>query len=131
MRKFPSLSGVDNPEGAIGNLRLEDVPCTLEEQEGVVVGQGTSIEVQRIVLAFNVVYQVLTHGFTNGNAVKCDIVVNSVCVGDQAVVGDYSNAFISCHFHSDASGSCIMGTDDDNLCAPSDEGLHIGLLCSR
>ena len=44
------FAGVLDHERAIGDLGLDGFPGALEEQEGVVVGGGTGIQVQRVAL---------------------------------------------------------------------------------
>ena len=56
------FAGVLDHEGAIGDLGLQHVPGAFEEQEGVVVGGSTGIQVQRVAGAGGVVDQVLGLG---------------------------------------------------------------------
>ena len=67
-------------------------PGAFEEQEGVVVGGGAGIQVQRVAGAGGVVDQVLGLSFADRDAVEGHVVVDCVRVEDQAVVGDHLDA---------------------------------------
>ena len=71
------FAGVLDHEGAVGDLGLQDVPGALEEQEGVVVGGGARVQVQRVAGAGGLVDQVLGLGCAHGDAVEGHVVVDA------------------------------------------------------
>ena len=124
-----SLAGVLDDEGAIGDLGLQDSPGALEEQEGVVVGGGTSIQIERISRAGGMIDQVLGLSSAYRNTVEGDIVVNRSGVEDQAVVGDDLDA-CCVGFVSGGSGSgTILRAYDEHFDTLSDQRFYVGFLC--
>ena len=107
------FAGVLDDEGAISDLGLQHVPGAFEEDEGVVVGGGTSIEIERVAGAFGVVNQVLGLLGTNSQAVEGDVVIDGIGVTDQTVVGNdaYTSGF-GC-VGGGGSGRAILRGDDD------------------
>src|SRR5690606_9847101 len=59
--------GVLDHKGAINDLGLQYIPCAFKEEESVVVGRCTSIQIERQTSASGVVHQVLSLGGTNGD----------------------------------------------------------------
>ena len=122
------FAGVLDHECAIGDLWLQHIPCTFEEQEGIVVRGSTRIEVQRVTGTSGIIDQVLCLGFTHGYTVERHIVIYSLGVEDQAIIGNNLDARGTSGFGSRGSGSTIVRGQDQDFDALGDQGLNIRLL---
>ncbi len=119
------LAGVLDDECAVGDLGLQDVPGTLEEQEGIVVGCRARIQVQRVAGAARLVNEVLSLRCAHSDAVERDVVVHRIGVEDQAVVGNDFHACGSGGFRGGGGGRTVMRCNDDHLDALADQGLDV------
>ncbi len=125
------LAGVDDVEGAVGDLGLQHVPGAFEEQEGVVVRGRTGVQVQRIAFPAGLVHQVLALGLAYCDAVKGDVVVHRIRLADQAVVGDHLHPGVVGGLGGCRGGGRVLRRDDDHLDALGDQVLHVGQLSGR
>ena len=123
------FAGVLDDEGAVGDLGLDLLPGAFEEDEGVVVGGGAGIEIQRVALGgAGLLDQVLAPGRADGHAVEGHIVIDRIGVADQAVVGDDLHACGLRFFGGGRSRRGVLRADDDHLDALADQRFDVRLF---
>ena len=122
------FAGILDDEGAVGDLRLQDLPGAFEEQEGIVVGGCAGIQVQRVAGAGGLVDQVLGLGGAYGIAVEGDVVVDGIGAQDQAVIGDDLDAGLLGFFGGGRGGSAVLRGEDQDLDALGQQRFDVGLL---